>query len=158
MSDAGGEFIFQTSCLSFTSHSTPVLVLDPQTIFQAQEREKSDVALSVTTVGLNQHPFLFLYSEKGGGKQGARGVAGPLQARTSAGTERAAQDESGLCFFLLNDSHAEANWSEMHKLFSAFLELPVELVIFVFVFLFYFSLPGNMISVFSTLSGFPHPI
>lgn len=44
------------------------------------------------------------------------------------------QAESGLCFFLLNDSQAEENWSEMRKLFSAFHELPNEVVIFVCVF------------------------
>lgn len=98
---------------------------------------------------VNKHPFLFLYREKGGGKQGAeKGRRDHTKQGPQRGQKQLTQAESVLCFFLLNDLHAEANWSEMCKLFSAFHELPNKLVIFVFVFLFHFCFLGNMIAVF----------
>lgn len=48
---------------------------------------------------INKHPFLFFYSEKGGGKQSLRRAAGPHKVRTSAGTERAHSSWVSSVFF-----------------------------------------------------------
>lgn len=61
----------------------------------------------------NQHDFLFLYSEKRGGKQGLRGVAGAAPKEDLSRDESLLKLSQSCVFFLLNDSQAKANQPEI---------------------------------------------
>lgn len=94
-------------------------------------------------------PSCFSTVRKEEGSKVRGGPRGLIKRGPQHRQKELAQAESVSCFFLLNDSHAEANWCEMCELFSAFHELPNELVIFVFVFPSSLSFLGNVIAVFS---------
>lgn len=99
---------------------------------------------------INKIPSCFSTVRKEDGSK----VQGEWRGHSKQGPERGLEAlspaESAPCFFLLNDSHAEANGSKMQKLFP---ELPDELMVFVVVFQFHFSFLGNMRAVFSIPGG-----
>lgn len=133
MSNASCEFIFQSLALSLTLTRSLSLILEP---LPKTRRSKTRLLPWVwPRSGLlinNTSCFSTVRKEEGSKVWGE--WQGPHQARTSTGTERTRSSWVSPCFFLLNDSHAKANGSEMCKLYSAFHEFPNELVIFVFVF------------------------